>query len=123
MESAIAASVLLVALHNLYPVIRTRLWMVTFIFGLIHGLGFASVLIDLGLPGKSLGLGLAGFNFGVEIGQVAIVGLFIPLAFLIRRSWSYQRIVLNFGSMMIALVALVWLVERSMDVNLRIGVW
>ena len=73
-ESVIAASVLIVALHNLYPVIQTRLlWIMTFIFGLVHGLGFASVLIDLGLPGKSLALALAGFNVGVEIGQVVIV--------------------------------------------------
>ena len=122
-ESAIAASVLLAALHNLYPVIRTRLWIATFVFGLIHGLGFASVLIDLGLPEKSLGMALGGFNVGVEIGQIAIVGGLFPLAFLIRRSWSYQHVVLNFGSILIALVAFVWFVERSMDVNLGMGVW
>jgi len=122
-ESTIAASVLLAALHNLYPVFRARVWIMTFIFGLIHGLGFASVLIDLGLPGHSLGLALAGFNLGVEVGQVAIVGLIIPLAFLIRRSWSYQHVVVNYGSIMIALVAVVWLVERSMDLNLGIGMW
>ncbi|GJL54887.1 MAG: membrane protein [Nitrospirales bacterium] len=122
-ESAIAASVLFAALHNVYPVIRARLWVATFLFGLIHGLGFASVLIDLGLPGKSLALALAGFNLGVEVGQIVIVGLFIPLAFLIRRSWSYQHVVLNFGSILIALMAFVWLMERSMDVNVGMGVW
>ncbi len=121
-ESVIAASVLIAALHNLYPIIHTRLWIMTFIFGLVHGLGFASVLIDLGLPSKSLALALAGFNLGVEIGQVIIVSVFIPMAFLIRHSWSYQRLVLNFGSIAIALVALVWLVERSLDMNLGIGV-
>ena len=122
-ESTIAASVLVAALHNLYPFIRTRLWIMTFLFGLIHGLGFASVLIDLGLPGQSLALALAGFNVGVEVGQVAIVGMFIPLAFLIRHTWSYQRLVLNLGSIMIALIACVWLIERSMDMNLKLGVW
>lgn len=117
-ESIIAASVLIAALHNLYPVIQTRLWIMTFIFGLVHGLGFASVLIDFGLPGKSLALALAGFNMGVEIGQIVIVSLFTPLAFLIRRSWFYQRVILNFGSLAIAFVALVWLLERSMDMDL-----
>ena len=85
-ESAIAVSVLIVALHNLYPVIRARLWIVAFIFGLVHGLGFATVLLDLGLPGKSLLLALVGFNLGVEVGHVAIVSAFLPLAFLVRRS-------------------------------------
>ncbi len=122
-ESAIAASVLVAALHNLYPVFRTRLWIMTFIFGLIHGLGFASVLIDLGLPGQSLALALAGFNIGVEIGQVVIVSILIPLAFLIRRSWSYQQIILNFGSIIIGLVAFMWLLERSMDMNVNMGTW
>ncbi|GJL66113.1 MAG: membrane protein [Nitrospirales bacterium] len=122
-ESTIAASVLIAALHNLYPVLRARLWVMTFIFGLIHGVGFASVLVDLGLPGKSLALALAGFNFGVELGQVFIVGLFIPLAFLIRHSWSYQRVVVNVGSVVIAFVALVWFLERSMDISLGMGAW
>ena len=121
-ESVIAASVLLAALHNLYPIIHTRLWIMTFFFGLIHGLGFASVLIDLGLPGKSLALALAGFNLGVEVGQLVIVGLFIPLAFLIRRSWFYQQYVFKFGSILIALIAFIWLVERSMDMNFEMGV-
>ena len=122
-ESTIAASIILAALHNLYPVIRTRIWIMTFIFGLIHGLGFASVLIDLGLPGKSLALALAGFNVGVEIGQIVIVSVLIPLTFLIRHTWSYQRLVLNVGSIMIALIACVWFVERSMNMNVRLGVW
>ncbi|SER14898.1 HupE / UreJ protein [Nitrosomonas sp. Nm51] len=117
-ESVIAASVLLAALHNLYPVIRTRLWVMTFIFGLIHGLGFASVLIDLGLPGQSLAFALAGFNLGVEAGQIVIVGLFVPLAFMLRHTRFYQRYVLRFGSVLIALIAGIWLVERSMELDL-----
>jgi hypothetical protein len=122
-ESVIAASVLLAALHNLYPVMRARLWIVTFAFGLIHGLGFASVLLDLGIPGTSLLLALVGFNLGVEIGQIAIVGMFFPLAFLIRRTWSYQRLVVGFGSIVIAFVASVWLIERSFDLTIGMGSW
>ncbi len=116
-ESVIAASVLLAALNNLYPIIHTRLWIMAFILGLIHGLGFASVLIDLGLPGKSLALALVGFNLGVEIGQIVIIGMFVPLAFLIRRSWFYQRYIFSFGSILIAIFAFIWLVERSLEVS------
>jgi hypothetical protein len=120
-ESAIAASVLLAALHNLYPFIHHRLWLVAFAFGLVHGLGFATVLLDLGLPGTSLWLPLAGFNLGVEIGQLVIVSAFLPLAFITRYTWLYQRLIVRVGSLLIALVASIWLLERSLDLDL--GGW
>ena len=122
-ESVIAASVLLVALHNLYPVIQTRLWIVTFAFGLIHGLGFASVLLDLDIPGTSLLLALAGFNLGVETGQIAIVGILFPLSFLLRHTWSYQRLILGYGSLFIAVVASIWLLERSLNLTIGMEIW
>jgi HupE / UreJ protein len=80
-ESAIAASVLLAALNNLSPLVTSRRWLVAFGFGLVHGLGFASVLLDLGLPRGSLALALVAFNLGVEAGQLAIVTAFLPLAY------------------------------------------
>ena len=122
-ESVIAASVLLVALHNLYPVIQARLWIVTFGFGLIHGLGFASVLLDLDVPGTSLFVALGGFNLGVEMGQIAIVGLLFPLSFLLRRTWSYQHLILRYGSVFIALVASIWLLERSLNLQIGMEIW
>jgi len=64
-ESAIAVSVVLAALNNLFPIILGRRWVVAFCFGLIHGFGFASVLTDLGLPSSVLALALVGFNLGV----------------------------------------------------------
>ena len=111
-ESAIAASVVLAALNNVYPLIRARLWAMAFGFGLVHGLGFASVLRDLGLPQEALLLALVGFNLGVEAGQLALVGVFLPLAFALRRSWLYQRLALQLGSWLIAAVASLWLLER-----------
>ena len=63
-ESAIAASVLLAALNNLYPLVTSRRWLVAFGFGLVHGLGFASVLLDLGLPTGFSGLGARGLQPG-----------------------------------------------------------
>ena len=68
-ESAIALSVILAALNNIFPLFQRRRWMVAFSFGLIHGFGFASVLADLGLPRDALLLALVGFNVGVELGQ------------------------------------------------------
>lgn len=118
-ESAIAASVLVAALHNLYPFIHHRLWLVAFAFGLVHGLGFATILLDLGLPGASLWLPLAGFNLGVEFGQLAIVSAFLPLAFMARYTWLYQRLIMKGGSVLIALVASIWLLERSLELELE----
>jgi hypothetical protein len=114
-ESAIAASVVLAALNNIWPVFERSRAAVAFAFGLIHGFGFASVLLDLGLPKTALLLSLVGFNAGVEIGQLAIVAVFLPLAFAARRTLAYRRFVLIGGSGVIALVALVWLFERVAD--------
>ncbi len=117
-ESAIAASVLLAALNNVFPLVHGRRWMVAFGFGLIHGFGFASVLGDLGLPQQTLLLALVGFNVGVECGQLAIVAVFLPLAFGMRRTWLYQKLLFVVGSLLIVVIALAWLSERALDFKL-----
>ena len=117
-ESAIAASVLLAALNNVWPLFQGRRWMVAFAFGLLHGFGFASVLIDLGLPQGALAVALLGFNLGVELGQLAIVAVFLPLAFALRRSGFYRYGVLTGGSLLIALLAGLWFVERAFELKL-----
>jgi HupE / UreJ protein len=117
-ESTIALSVVLAALNNLKPVVAERRWAVAFAFGLIHGFGFASVLADLGLPQGTLLLALVGFNLGVEAGQLAIVCIFLPLAFALRGTWFYRRAVFSGGSAAIALVASVWLAERAFNLKL-----
>jgi hypothetical protein len=80
-ESAIALSVVLAALNNLMPVVASGRWLAAFAFGLLHGFGFAGALQDLGLPTSGLALSLAGFNIGVELGQLAIVAAFLPFAY------------------------------------------
>jgi hypothetical protein len=117
-ESTIAASVVLAGLGNLYPTMMSRRWMIAFGFGLIHGFGFAAVLTDLGLPPDSLLLSLVSFNIGVELGQLAIVAAFLPLAYLIRHSWSYPRLVVTGGSLAVIAIALVWFAERAFDLQL-----
>ena len=117
-ESTIAASVVLAALNNVWPLFQGQRWTVAFLFGLIHGFGFASVLTDLGLPSSALLLALFGFNLGVEVGQLAIVVVFLPLAWALRNTAFYRRGVMTVGSLMIAALALVWLTERLFDVQL-----
>lgn len=117
-ESAIALSVVLAAANNLWPVVEHRRWLVAFGFGLIHGFGFASVLAELGLPTDALVLSLLGFNVGVELGQMAIVAVFLPVAYTLRNTRFYLRGVFTVGSWLTLLVALVWLVERAFDLKL-----
>jgi HupE / UreJ protein len=116
-ESAIALSVIAAALNNLRPVVQSRLWMVAFGFGLVHGLGFANVLTELGLPADALAVALVSFNLGVEAGQLAIVCMILPLAYLCRHSRLYSRVILGLGSLAIVTVAFVWLLERSLNLN------
>ena len=117
-ESAIAASVVLAALNNVRPMVYGGRWIIAFCFGLIHGFGFASVLTDLGLPQESLLLALVAFNLGVELGQLAIVAVFLPIAFALRDTRLYRRAILVGGSLFVAGIATVWLIERALNVAL-----
>ncbi|OWW18589.1 HupE/UreJ family protein [Noviherbaspirillum denitrificans] len=117
-ESIIAASVVIAALNNVIPIFQERRWAMAFTFGLVHGFGFASVLADLGLPRDALVLALVGFNVGVELGQLAIVAVFLPIAYALRRTVFYRRLVLIGGSLLIALLAAAWFVERAFDLKL-----
>lgn len=111
-ESAIAITVGLGAASNLAPQFFPRRWVMALVFGLIHGLGFAAVLSDLGLAGGSLVLTLLGFNLGVEAGQALIVLIFVPAAFLVRRTAAYRRWFVPIGSVAIIAIACVWAVDR-----------
>lgn len=116
-ESVIAASVALAAANNLWPVIGGRRWLVAFLFGLVHGFGFAGALAELGLPQGALALSLLGFNVGVELGQLAIVAVFLPLAFALRSTRAYRQGVFVGGSALIVVVALWWFAERAFGVE------
>jgi hypothetical protein len=111
-EPVIAVSVVLAALNNLLGWWSVRRWRLAFVFGLIHGFGFANVLLDLGLPASQLAVALGGFNVGVELGQLAIVGVFFPLAWWLRHSAFYRWAVVVGGSLAIVVVGSVWTVQR-----------
>lgn len=120
-ESAIALSVALAAANNLWPVVERRRWVVAFCFGLIHGFGFASVLVELGLAPGALLLSLFAFNVGVELGQLAIVTAAVPAAFALRNTGVYRHGVFALGSLLTLCVALIWLAERALNLELVSG--
>lgn len=111
-EPAIAASVAIAALDNLWPVLGADRWSIAFALGLLHGFGFSSALSDLGLQGAALLRGLLSFNLGVELGQLAIVLVFVPVAYALRNARFYRLLCLRGGSVAIAAISLAWLVER-----------
>ena len=117
-ESLIALTVLLAALDNLRPFVPGPRWGMVAIFGLVHGVGFAGPLKDLGLRGRELVAPLLGFNLGVELGQLAVVALLLPAALALRSAPAYRRWIVPGGSGAIAVLPLVWCAERSLAVQL-----
>jgi len=119
-ESLIAVSILYTALENIArPDVRWR-FVLTFGFGLVHGLGFASVLQVMLPPDHVIGP-LLGFNLGVEIGQLVIVAIALPLAWLAARELGagrYRRGAMPALSIAIAALAIKWLIERMWMVTL-----
>jgi hydrogenase/urease accessory protein HupE len=115
-EPLIAVSIVYVGLENLCRRDLHHRWLLTFGFGLVHGLGFASVLRDLGLGavgGSAAVVPLLAFNVGVELGQVAIAVLVLPLM------WKGQQLPQFFPrfatacSVLVMLAGTYWLVERT----------
>jgi hypothetical protein len=117
-ESAIAASVIIAALNNLFPLVRGTRWAAAFALGLLHGFGFASVMAEAGLPTGNLAVTLLGFNLGVELGQLACVAVFLPIAYSLRASLLYRRVLFVGGSAAVALLGCAWLVERAFELSL-----
>ena len=117
-EPAIAVTIMLAALNNLWPIFRGRVVWVTFAFGLIHGFGFASVLSELNLPTAQFAFALLQFNVGLELGQLVIVLVAISLMFLARNSRRYAPVVIRGGSMVAMAIAVLWFIERTADVSL-----
>lgn len=119
-EALIAVSIVAAALHNLRPVFREKEWLIAFGFGLFHGLGFAGLLEDLGLDRGRKVWSLLGFNIGVELGQVVIIALVFPILFMLRRTALYQHII-RWGSILMAVIATNWFIERAFDVETGLG--
>jgi hydrogenase/urease accessory protein HupE len=111
-EALIAASIAWVALENLaFGEAPSRRWAVSFVFGLVHGFGFASALQPLVLPRGNLALVLLGFNLGIEAGQAAVVLAAMPFLLAIRqRGWEPR--VVRAVSLALVVVGVIWFVQR-----------
>lgn len=137
-ETSIALTIVCVALENIW-ILRTKdssegissiprsayripRWLLTFLFGLIHGFGFANVLQELGLPPSGLIRCLLSFNLGVEFGQLAIALCLLPLAYLLHH-WKYGRHVAIAISALLSLFGSAWFIDRAFNLELmqRIG--
>lgn len=113
-EPIIALSILLLALENIfYTQVRPRRLAMVFIFGLVHGMGFAGVLHELGMPRYAFFNALISFNIGVELGQLTIIAAMYLLVAKTcgHKPWYRKRIVIP-ASIVIGLVAAYWTVER-----------
>jgi hypothetical protein len=112
-EPAIAISILYVGVENLFRPEPRRRWLLAFVFGLVHGFGFAHLLREVGLPRRGLLLSLFAFNGGVELGQLVVTGVLFPvLLLLLGKSASTRQAVYRGGSLLIAILGLVWTVQR-----------
>ncbi|WP_197493994.1 HupE/UreJ family protein [Lewinella sp. 4G2] len=120
-ESLIALSIALAAIHNIKPFRENETVGIAFVFGLFHGFGFASVLGEVGLSGEFMVLSLLGFNIGVELAQVIIICLAFPALFFLRKSKYYKPVILIGGSIFLIAIACYWFIERFFEVDLVIG--
>jgi hypothetical protein len=112
-EPIIAGSIAFVAIENiLRPQYTPWRLLVVFVFGLVHGLGFAGAFSDLTTAGGSALMALLGRNLGVEFGQLAVIAGAYALTFWIKDARTYRRWVVIPVSLMIAILGLYWMVER-----------
>jgi hypothetical protein len=112
-EAGIALSIVYIAAENLLQKKSGRRWMVSFAFGLVHGFGFANVLREMDLQRSSLLASLLSFNIGVELGQLVIVILILPVLAMARRTHAFP-IAMNCASVLILLQGLWWFYERAL---------
>lgn len=113
-EAAIALSVVLGGLNILVPLFGRRHWQFAFAFGLIHGFGFANVLAELHLSTGQFVTTLLGFNIGVELGQLLIVLVAVPVLFLLTHQQGMRRISASASGLVITNIGVVWFLERTL---------
>ena len=116
-EPIISLSIMFVAIENLF-ISELKPWriMIVFLFGLIHGMGFASALNEIGLPRNKFYTSIFSFNIGVELGQLAIILMvFAILIFPFRKMSGYKKIFVYPISIIIAAIACYWTIMRLVE--------
>lgn len=117
-ESAIAFSIAVAALNNIFPsILGAKQIRIAFSFGLIHGFGFASALSDLPLHVGTRLMALFSFNFGIELGQITCILIFFPIALSLRHKVFYRQVMFKGGSIVACVLALLWMTQRLLDLN------
>ncbi len=116
-EIAIALSVVVSGLNVIFGFFRGRHWQIAFMFGLVHGFGFAGVLAELSLPREQLIASLLAFNVGVEIGQLTIVAILIPVLTLARAP-MIRRVAMISAGFVVTIAGSVWMIERMFGYSL-----
>ncbi len=114
-EVAIALSIVFVAIENtLTQSLKYQRLLIVFFFGLLHGLGFAGALSEIGVPENHFISALIGFNFGVEIGQLSFALVVFAILFKFMKKQWYSRHIVMPGSILIAMVGSFWVLERML---------
>ncbi|UUZ90399.1 HupE/UreJ family protein [Paenibacillus sp. P25] len=110
-ETGIAVTICYVAIENMFARKNELRWSLTFVFGLIHGMGFAGALEEIGLPQSYFVSSPLTFNLGVEAGQLLVVGAVMPILLQLRKLKAYRKLMLA-GSAVILILAAKWALER-----------
>jgi len=118
-ESIIALSIAAAAIHNIRPLAANREWLISFLFGLFHGMGFASLVSGLDVSRGTQLISLLGRNIGIEIGQAVVVLVLFPALFLLRRLTAYRPIFIGL-SIVMSIIAIGWAIERALEVDLSV---
>lgn len=116
-EIAIALTICYVAIENIVKRQVKNRWVLTFIFGLVHGFGFANVLREIAIPRSGLVASLLGFNLGVEIGQLMILAVCVPLLGLLGKFIMNRRLIIGFSSV-VFILGFIWFIERQFDLRI-----
>jgi hypothetical protein len=119
-ESIIAISIAATALHNLRPIAVNREWSIAFVFGLFHGMGFASLVGALDVSQATRLVSLLGRNVGIEVGQAVVVLLVFPALFVLRRTTWYRPSFIA-ASVALAAISVGWMIERVFTMDLNVG--
>jgi hydrogenase/urease accessory protein HupE len=112
-EPAIALSIAYVGAENFFVASAEKRWRITFPFGLIHGFGFAGALRGIGLPHEEIPKALVFFNVGVELGQLGVLALVLPIVYALRKAdWFRRARMIDAMSAAVIVLGVVWFIDR-----------